>query len=34
MRRRIRLNADDYKKILEYYKLKIPTKSTISNLKK
>jgi len=34
MKRRIRLNAEDYKKILEYYKLKIPTKSTISNLKK
>ena len=34
MKRRIRLNADDYKKILEYYKLKIPTKSTTSNLKK
>ena len=34
MKRRIRLNAQDYKKILEYYKLKIPTKSTLSNLKK
>ena len=34
MKRRIRLNATDYKKILEYYKLKIPTRSTLSNLKK
>ena len=34
MKRRIRLNAQDYKKILEYYKLKIPTRSTLSNLKK
>lgn len=34
MKRRIRLNASDYKKILEFYKLKIPTRSTLSNLKK
>jgi hypothetical protein len=34
MKRRIRLNAQDYKKILEYYKLKIPTRSTLRNLKK
>ena len=34
MKRRIRLNASDYKKILEYYKMKIPTRSTLSNLKK
>jgi hypothetical protein len=34
MRRRIRLNAEDYKKILEYYKLKIPKNVSISNLKK
>jgi peptide deformylase len=34
MKRRIRLNAQDYKKILEYYKLKIPTRSSLSNLKK
>jgi len=34
MKRRIRLNASDYKKILEYYKLKIPARSTLSNLKK
>jgi peptide deformylase len=34
MKHRIRLNATDYKKILEYYKLKIPTRSTLSNLKK
>ena len=34
MKRRIRLNATDYKKILEYYKLKVPTRSTLNNLKK
>ena len=34
MKRRIRLNAQDYKKILEYYKLKIPTRSSLRNLKK
>ena len=34
MKRRFRLNAQDYKKILEYYKLKIPTRSTLRNLKK
>jgi peptide deformylase len=34
MKRRIRLNASDYKKILEYYKLKISAKSSLSNLKK
>ena len=34
MKHRIRLNATDYKKILEYYKLKVPTRSTLNNLKK
>ena len=34
MKRRIRLNATDYKKILEYYKLKVPTRLTLNNLKK
>jgi peptide deformylase len=34
MKRRIRLNAQDYKKILEYYKLKIPARSSLTNLKK
>jgi len=34
MKHRIRLNASDYRKILKYYKLNIPARSTIRNLKK
>lgn len=34
MKRKIRLTRADYKKILEYYKIKIPNATSLSTLKK